>query len=254
MILIDPRAGSRDLVAPLAAAGVPVEEQYLDFGDLAFMGRGVQGAPLFLGIEHKKLPDLVQSLASDRLLFQLTGTPEHPGGMFGMYDRQYLIIEGEWDHDVNGRIVTASKLRRAVTPLKGAPPAAVLEQRILTLETRAGLRVRWTRSQKETIRYVSALYRFWTDRDLDEHRSHLAIHAPDFDRSLVVPHSRQRLFAAMLPGVGYHKSEAVAKQFSSLSIEDMAALPASEWMKVEGIGKKLAADIVKFCKDKGVHN
>lgn len=246
MILVDPRAGSNELVAPLAEAGLPVEETTLEFGDLAFMGRGEAGAQVFIGIEHKKLPDLVQSLTSDRLLFQLTGTPDRPGGMLGMYDRSYLIAEGEWDTDSGGKVIVPTPFRGRTAPLKGAPMGMVLEQRVLTLDIRGGLRARWTRNQKETIRYVSALYRFWTDRDLDEHRSHLAVHAPDFDRALVVPMSDVRRFAAMLPGIGYHKSSVVEKHFDS--IEEMATAPEAKWREIDGIGKKLAADIVKFCK------
>jgi ERCC4-type nuclease len=55
-----------------------------------------------------------------------------------------------------------------------------------------------------------------------------------------------RRFAAMLPGIGYHKSAVVEKHFGS--IEEMATADAGTWMEIDGIGKKLAADIVRFCK------
>jgi ERCC4-type nuclease len=240
LIQVDTRAGSNELIKPLRAAGLPVEEAQLEFGDLGFLGRGEGGLPLLIGIEHKKLPDLVQSLNTDRLAgHQLTG-------MLRMYDRCYLIIEGEWDVDGAGRVITPTAIRGRVVPLKGAPLASVLEQRVLTLEHRGGLRVRWTRNQQETIRYVHALFRFWCDRDLDDHRSHLALHAVDLDRSLLEPVSDERRVYAAIPSIGYTRSAAVEKHFPSL----WAAANAleAEWQKVDGIGKKLASNIVTFIR------
>ncbi len=240
MIEVDPRAGSKELLAPLAHAGLPVTEVELAFGDLAFVGRGEGGLPLFIGVEHKKLPDLVQSLGNDRLAgHQLTG-------MLRMYDRGYLVIEGEWDVDGGGRIVVPTAFRGRVSPLKGAPPASVLEQRVLTLEHRGGLHVRWTRNQEETIRYVHALYRFWTDRDLDGHRSHLAVHAVDLDRTLLEPVSDERRVYAAFPNVGYKRSGAVESHFPSLWAAANALEP--EWVKVPGIGKTLANNLVAFIR------
>lgn len=242
MILIDYRGGSNELIDPLVAAGLPVDPESialkteLKFGDIAFVGRGEGGEPVSIGIEHKKLPDLVNSLATDRLAgHQLTGMLQH-------YNRGYLMIEGDWDTDDSGRVIVPSKFKGKMQPLKGAPCASVLEQRVMTLEHRGGLRVRWTRNQKETIRHVSALFRFWTDRDLDAHSSHLAIHAPDLDRALLVPLSLKRQIAAQLPAIGYKRSETVDAYFPS--ILRMFNADVKEWTEIDGIGKKTATDIV----------
>ena len=240
MILVDPRAGSKELIGPLLAAGLPVEATHLDFGDIAFLGRGEAGKQVFIGLEHKKLADLVGSLNSARLAgHQLRG-------MVDTYDRPHLIIEGEWDHDATGRVIVRGPLGFA--PLKGAPFATELEKRIITLETRGGLRVRWTRTQKETVRYVSALYRWWTDRDLDSHTSHLAVHSPDLDRALKTPLTLKRQVAAMLPGIGFQKSEAVDKHFAS--IWEMFNAATVEWQQVEGIGKTLATRLFAAIREK----
>lgn len=241
MILVDPRAGSNELVHPLRAAGLPVEEHTLEFGDVAFLGRGENGTGVYVCVEHKKLPDLVQSLNSDRLVgHQLTG-------MLGVYDRCYLVVEGDWSVDNTGRIIVPNrKFRSRWELLKGAPAASVLEQRVMTLETRGGLRIRWTRNQEETIRYVCALYRFWCDRDLDAHRSHLAIHAPDLDRALLVPVSDERRVYASFPDISYTRSAAVERHFAT--VWDAANALEPEWAKVDGIGKTLASKIVKFLR------
>lgn len=207
MLLVDPRAGSCELVAPLTAAGLPVEQTVLDYGDLAFMGRGVGGAEVWIGVEHKRLSDLVQSLTTDRL------TGHQLPGLVTTYDRAYLVIEGEWDTDGAGRVVAPGKWRGRWSPVKGCPPASVLEQRVLTLETRGGLRVRWTPSQRASVRYVTALYRFWTDRDLDKHRSHLAIHAPDLDPKLKEEVSDFRKgLNGLVPGIGLAMSRAIEQR------------------------------------------
>jgi ERCC4-type nuclease len=246
------KSGATDLLTPLLKAGLPAEEDTLEFGDLCFKGRGEGGAPLLIGLEFKKLPEFVQSLNNDRLLAQFFGTAERPGGMLEAYDRHYLLLEGEWDVDDAGRVVTPRFIKGhrgpRTLPLQGAPPAAVLEQRILTLETRGGIRVRWARNSKETFRYVSNLFRFWTDRDLDQHRSHLAIYAPDLDRGLQVPISLKRQIASQLPGIGYTKSRAVDAYFSS--IWSMVNASEKEWMQVEGIGKTLAKRLVAACRGK----
>ena len=259
MILVDYRngpeiakkTGATDLLTPLLKAGLPAEETTLDFGDLCFRGRGEGGAPLLIGIEFKKLPEFVQSLVNDRLLAQFFGTVDRPGGMLEAYDRHYLLIEGDWDVDDSGRVVTPRFIKGhrgpRTLPLQGAPSAAVMEQRILTLETRGGIRVRWARNPKESLRYVSNLFRFWTDRDLDQHRSHLAVYAPDLDRELRIPIALKRQIASQMPGIGYTKSRAVDAHFRSLW--ELFNASESEWMKIDGIGKTLAAKLVKASRD-----
>lgn len=241
MILVDSRAGSCDLVKPLKDMGLPVEETTLEYGDLCFMGRGEQGAHVYVGIEHKKLPDLVQSLATGRL------QDTQLRGMLATYDRMWLVIEGDWNHDANGR-VAMFKGRGERRPLKGAPPAIELEKRILCLETRGGFRVRHCPTRRDTVRFLCALYRFWNDKDLDQHTSHLAIHAPDLDRGLFAPISLKRRLASQLPGIGFQRSRAVDAHFET--IVEMANAPAEEWVKIEGIGKTIAANIVATLRER----
>lgn len=239
-MMVDPREGSHDLIAPLTEAGLPVEPTTLLFGDIAFVGRGEGGAPLTIGIEHKKLADFVGSLDSRLAGHQLPGLVQH-------FDRHFLIIEGEWDVDERGYVVQPHPhLKRKWIQVKGAPFASVFEQRVINLATRGGLTVRWTRNQKETIRYVSALYRYWCDRDLDDHKSHLAIHAPDLDRTLQVPVSDERRVYAAIPSISYTRSRAVEQHFPT--IFDAVTADPAEWMKVEGIGKKLANQIWRFLR------
>jgi ERCC4-type nuclease len=235
LILVDNRAGSKELIDPLEAAGLPVEVTMLDFGDLCWVGRGANGTGVLIGVEYKKLPDLVQSLATERLAgHQLPG-------MVQTYDRPYLLIEGAWDADESGRVVQPGAFRGASNPLKGCPPAIELLKRIFTLETRGGLRVHWTQNQKATVRYITALYRFWTDKALDQHKSHLAVHAPDLDPSLKDGVSDFARVVAMIPGIGFTTAVVVDKVFGS-SFTRMMAATEQEWAAIEINGRKLGAN------------
>jgi ERCC4-type nuclease len=225
VILVDSRAGSQDLIKPLKSLGLPVEETTLEFGDVAFEGRGMGGAPLLIGIEHKRVSDVVQSLNDGRL------AGHQMPGMLRTYDRCWLIVEGDWAHDSIGR-VTVFKGKGERRPLKGAPPAIELEKRLITLETRGGFRVRHCATRKDAVRFIIALYRFWTDKDLDEHKSHLALHAPDLDRAMAIPVSDFRRIVAAVPGIGYRTSIAVEREFQG-SFRRMMCATEKQWSEIK---------------------
>lgn len=203
MILIDTRAGSSDLVKPLQAMGLPVEPTRLTFGDVAFEGRGVGGAPLLIGVEHKTVSDLVNAITTKR--FQGHQLP----GMVKTYDRSWLIVEGDWARDEAGRVVMFGKGQRR-KPVKGAPPAIELLKMFITFTTRAGVYVWPSPDRRMTLSFLCALYRSWTDKDLDEHRAHLGVYAPDQDASIKIPMSDFRaMIQVRLPGIGFTASKTI---------------------------------------------
>ncbi len=209
MLYVDDRDGSSDLIAPLEALGLPVQEKRLGAGDLAFVGRGVGGEPISIGVEHKKLPDLVQSLNDGRLLANTVEKGGQIPRMVRTYDRSWLIVEGDWERSGDGK-VSGWKRRGKRGPVKGSPHAMVLRQRLLVVELRWGVRVIYCKSRRDSLDTIFTLYRTWTDKDLDEHKSHLAIHAPDADTSLRYPMSNFRsALIAWLPGVGFAASKRI---------------------------------------------
>lgn len=253
MILVDSRAGSCELVKPLREAGLPVDETTLEFGDLAFMGRGEAGAKLFVGVEHKKLPDLLQSLDTERLQgHQLLG-------MLNTYDRRWLLVEGDWTHDHSGAVALwkGKGQRRAV---KGAPRAIELEKMLLTIEARGGITLRMCPTRRDTVRFLTALYRFWTDKNLDAHKSHLAMYAPDLDQGLFSPPTPfRKALAVLLPGVHTTVSAAIERETNGPNVTLRARLQkvlgwtASDWAglltvgdagKARRLGEKRAAQIL----------
>lgn len=249
MILVDERVGSRELQAPLEAIGAPVELTHLEFADVAFMGRGTGGVSVFVGIELKKIHDFVDSLNSDRLCgHQLPG-------LLANYDRTWLLIEGDYKTDMLGRVV--ANHGGSHRPIPGAPNGAVLNQRIINLAVRGGLQTWHCTTRRDTIQFIYALYRYWTDKEMDEHKSHLAIYNPDVDSRLFAGGASQFVRTiATLPGVKGARA-AAAERFFGGSIRAAINAAADVWAnlttvddkgKARRIGESAAAKIVEAVK------
>lgn len=239
MLLVDDRVGSAELAPPLRRLGLPVETCRLPFGDVAFAGRGVQGAPVDIGIELKTLPDLVGSLRSGRLPgYQLPG-------LQATYDHTWLIVEGRHSSDMQGR-VTVPQHGRTV-PLHGQVSIAELEKRLLTLEIQGGLHVRHTASRAQTIQTLVNLYRWWTDQSLDQHKSHIAVHQV----ASVRPISQFRQTVCQFPHVGLKASRQVEEHFGG-SLRRAVNASAKEWSDIatsengKRLGVKCAEAVVRF--------
>lgn len=203
MILVDRRVGSKDLVEPLRTFGMPVEMVELDFADVAFTGRGAKGTPVDIGIELKKLNDLVGSLRSGRLAgHQLPG-------LRSQYEHAWLCVEGLWKANEHGMVTTYQGKYRGWANLPGKMMASELEKQVLTLELCGGLHVRYTNSRADTVRFMATLYRWWTDSALDHHTSHLAVH----DQPTLIPIDEYRAAFCKFPGIGVKASKAVADYF-----------------------------------------
>lgn len=209
MLLVDYREGSADLLKPLQRMGLPAEETDLGMGeggpvaDLAFTGQGPGGKAVSVGVEFKKLGELVGSLRTERLQGeQLLSMRRH-------YDFCWLLIEGELLYDQTGRLLRRAG-RRSTKPLAGSMTVGELQKRILGLHLRGGLNPWHTQTRKDSLKWIEALYRTWTDTAWDEHTSHLGIFQPPTPipvspfRQIIIKH---------IPGVGYRGSRAVEKRF-----------------------------------------
>lgn len=231
MILVDPRAGSGPLLKPLLAAGIPAESAYLDYGDLAFEGKGNEGVVVQVGVEFKTLHDLVDSLRSGRLTGRRKdGSPGQLQGMMESYDYAWLLMEGQWRENAAGMITEYKGPHRGWTAVPGGMNVYELEARVLGLEMCGGLRVRHTNRRADTVRVLGSLYRWWTDRALDQHSSHLAPHRP----TGVIALSLFRQAVMAWPGIGRKASMAVELHFGG-SIRAAVQAPAREWAEIETV-------------------
>ncbi len=190
-----------------------------------------------------KSTDLIQSLRSGRLA---GGQLPKMLGPNGAYDYAWLLIEGTWRHDADGLVSAYYGPRRGWCKVPGKMSATELEKHVLTLELCGGLHVRFTNSRRDSIRFIGALYRWWSDKSLDSHTTHLAIH----DTPTLVPISEFRQVVARLPGIGIKTSLAVEARFASLS--EAFAAGVNEWAAIttgdKRLGLKTATRVVEFIR------
>lgn len=254
MIFLDSRAGSGDLENPLRGLGLTVDViPQIDFGDVAFFGHGPEGEnSLMVGVEIKKIRDLIQSIGDGRLAgHQLIG-------LHRQYDIRCLLVEGLWRPAADGVLEIGKHLwerdhvlGQREGRLEGVfwEPLelgrrrfmyAEVDKAIATLTYKTGVYYLRTASREETARAIRDAYSWWTDKLWDQHRAHLALHQPA-DTAFLVPPPLRRCIAAELPGVGHTKSGAVAAFFPTTL--DMITADVKTWSQIEGIGKTLAQRI-----------
>lgn len=238
-MVIDNRAGSRDLYPQLQMARVkPLELGHLEFGDVHITGNGPGGCPWLVGVEYKKLPDLAQSIDNGRLVgHQLPG-------MLACYSDSWLLMEGIWREGRHGEVEVpkASGWRPLMYGTQRAFSAAALYGFLLTLQIKLGIKVVHTGSSQQTVRWLLALNRWWTEKEYEEHRAHLAFDQSTALSSISSP-SLVRRVAKELPGIGWGRSGSVARRFGS--VVEMVLADKSQWEEIEGIGPTTAQRVVK---------
>lgn len=113
-----------------------------------------------------------------------------------------------------------------------------------SLATLEGVVIKQTRDEQETARVIVDLYWFW-QKALEEHTSTRRLYQPAYLDSK--PPLAWK-WANDLGGVGFKRGKAAARYFGSASA--LANAPVEEWEKVDGIGEKLARQIVREIQDK----
>lgn len=254
MIWVDDRVGSKDLYTPLLKTGLPVEMLRMDYGDVAFVGRGADEKPLNIGIERKRLSDLVSSIRSGRLSgHQLPGLL----GPAGAYDYAWLIVEDRYKVDRQGRILVKQHHKKGArhrasewVPLPGGMQASEMEKHVLTYELCGGCHVKYTNSREDTVHFLSHLYRWWTDVSLDRHTSHLT---PQ-QAGGIIALSPFRETVRTFPGIGIRASLAVERHFKG-SLQRAVSASVHEWAEIatldrqgkpRRLGTSTASKIVNF--------
>lgn len=234
-IYVDRRTGSVDLYAPLTQCRVPVEITTLAYGDAAWIGHG-PGGPILIGVERKRITDLLQSMQTGRLSgHQLPGLCES-------YAYRWLLVEGLYREGADGCI----EIPRGSTWEPVRLLYTALEHYLTTLQLRGGVYLQRTYTIRESAGWLAALWAWWTKKEWAEHRSHLALHhAADtalFDR----PTLTHRM-AAELPGID-ETAARVAEHFHTPY--EMVTAEEAQWRSIPGIGKVKAARILKALRER----
>jgi ERCC4-type nuclease len=250
MIFVDYRAGSKELIAPLRKLGLEVEETTLEFGDVMFEGRGEGGGPVLVGIEFKKLEELVDAIRSERLQgYQMLG-------MRDVYKFSYLMYEGTVYFDKAGALQQKKKGRfgkEYFVPMPGSMSVSELIKRVNVLHLCGGLTPIPTQDRTHTLQSILALYRTFTDKDLDKHKSHIAA----YEAPPIRPINGLRRTLKTFPEIGMKASLAAQLKFGTLrdavnaTVEEWATLEVlDDKGKARRLGTTVAEKIVCFCRQR----
>lgn len=239
MILVDRRTGSVDLAGYLSSLRIETKVVTLDYGDVAFCGSGPEGQ-ILVGIEVKKVKDALACMVDGRFAgHQLPGLREQYGRF------AWLLVEGVYNADYKTGILMVPKGKKRQEAHIGARRFMYrdFDSWLTTMELRGGVHVKRSGSRAETARIIANLYGWFNHKDWEEHHSHLTLSTVSADAAALVHPSIVRRVAAELPGIGWRKSQEVARKFKT--IEEMVLADEREWATIEGIGGVMAERIYK---------
>lgn len=205
----------------------------LEYGDMSFVGNGPDGFPVLVGVERKKLNDLLNSVDTGRLM------GHQIPGMLAVYGERYLVVEGQWRANPAHGMVELKKGKGWYILKHGRRTysASGVWNFLNSLDMMAGVRIRSTSSPTDTVRLVAALFHWWS-KEWTEHRSISGHSYSMLTGARLYRPSLKRRIAAELPGIGSKRSADAAKHFDT--IIDMIMAEEKEWLEIDGIGKVTA--------------
>ena len=238
MILIDGRTGSKELIPYLQriSMNVKIERANLEYGDACFEGHGPQGG-ICVGIERKSLSDILNCIDDAR--FAAHQLP----GMKAMYGYNIMMVEGVWKPDsVTGYLMECIRTLewRPLRYRTQMTRYSKLFRFLLTLQV-AGMSVIITRDMEHTAYNILECYQYFQKKWAD-HTSLLETQKLNMP-SLTGRPSLVRRWASELDGIGVKHGMEAEKLFKTPF--DLARSDESDWIKVPGVGAKLARSIVK---------
>jgi ERCC4-type nuclease len=233
-ILVDDRTGSADLAPHVSACGVEVEVTRLEYGDAAWFGNGPEGGIIPVGVELKAIGDLLRVIADGRFAgHQLPGLLTH-------YSRVYLVVEGLMKEGEGGELmVRRGPLWAPVSWGRRTWRYSEVDSWLATMEELGGVRVRATNSRGATAKLLCNLHNWWTRKEYEEHRSHLADYTPPPPPAWLVRPNLVTRMAKEIDGFGWEKGRAVGAHFHSP--REMTNAGVEEWQRIKGVGKGLSA-------------
>lgn len=247
-LYVDYRAGSVDLIAypPIDRMA---EVTTLDAGDVMFVGNGPGEEPLLVGVECKKISDLISSINTGRL--QATQLPP----FLETYRVRWLLTYGEYGADAAGRLCVPRRKRGGYTvkvPYRMGSrqiPYGYVEALLMDLAA-VGVHHKHCADEQEAARWLGVLHRWWS-KPWSEHKG---LHAIDESGDISLMPNMDEVTAAILivakryPGLGYKRALLAAQHFES--VIQMTCAPTQDWLKIKGIGKVVADGVVDFVRRK----
>jgi ERCC4-type nuclease len=241
MILVDNRIGSKHLKDAMPRR-LGVELTQLDFGDVAFFGKGPKGQ-LSIGVEIKTMSDALSCMKNGRLACH-----QIPG-MIETFDVSYLLLIGMPREDNRGYI-KSPKVPMGVTTL------ADFRGWLLSITHQAPVRLLQAVDKRDSIMLLIELYQWW-QKDWAKHKSYKVFNKSGAICSLasgteIGNVSKTQYFASQLTNVGWELSLRIAERFST--VKAMVDAQVEDWVKINGIGAKKAERIMKELGVRGSNN
>lgn len=246
MIEIDDRIGSANLLPLFAPLGAPTTITRLSSADFAFWGNGPDEAPLRIGIERKTVPDLLDSLRSERFV----------GGqlpdLLDSYQRIYLFVEGpmrrSWREE--GMLEYRVESGQAgsggggfcdwTTGFGAGTNWYYVFNRFAAFEE-LGLRLRRPMNMADTAAQVVSLYQWWS-KPYASHQSHNAIKHVEVNIRKAGPVAK----VGRALGLGHEAARRAEKHWPT--VRAMAMASAEEWLGAGVVKSKgMATKMVKAC-------
>ena len=242
----------------LDALGSIARPSPLPHGDVNFFGVWDANRAVRVLVERKRVLEFIQCVHTGRHLRQ--AQDGHSAG----FDFQWLIVEGAFIPEADTGLVMVEwrgSWRRLgdITPPTGHIPDmeySRLDSYLNQLDLYAGIRYRLSRTVTETAEQVLGLYRLF-QQPPDEHNTMRGLYQqamlpqPEQGASYLIPPSTLERVVMQLPGIGWAKGKALARQMGTLgnlcraiADDDVAAL-----REAEGIGKGLADGIIKAAQE-----
>jgi ERCC4-type nuclease len=245
-LLLDPRAGSGEYREPLSKLGVNVEVTQLPYGDAAWYGDGPGHDIVPVGVEIKKLDELLTCITTKRF------SGHQLPGMVDSFQFIYLLVEGLWKCGKEGELLEYRNggWRPVVHGAKHWQ-YRTLRHWLTTLKVRRGIHVLECGSMSEGAAALKCEYTWWTGDDFEAHDSDVELDITQVQprgTSLVRSERRRPTtavkMAAQLPKIGKDKAWIVADHFKH-SVREMVMAGRAEWLEIAGVGPGIADQAMK---------
>lgn len=257
-ILISDATGSKDLADAISQRpGHPDVElcsmRDMPYGDVVIPFNGPNDSVFVIGIEVKKLADVLQCIQNGRFAgHQLIGLTEPT-----TFDEVILLIEGTWRMGPETGLLETFGWDRGSKKLQwksvsyGARGWMFREfnRWLLSMQLVAGIQVMRAPNRAEVVQTLLDIHALG-EKEWSQHKS-VRVHNQtilDQLRFRYAPNGRRMMrfdeptlvekVAAQLTGVGVERAGAVAKRFKS--IREMVDADEKSWREIEGVGKKLS--------------
>lgn len=213
--------------------------KHLSTGDFCFAGEGPKG-PCLIGIERKRIKDMLSSIRTGRLAEQIVTMLNH-------YDYSFLVLEGTFRTNLHSGLLE-DKYGRDYAPIligKSTFLGLELESTLTSIISTTPLRYIRTRNERETVEWLISLNHAFSSPWDKQLSKVTAIHQPE-QYATVGKASTIRRVGYALSGLGWERSGTLEQNYRSVwdvmsTDPDCPCIrPAKDYEKLPGFGKVLS--------------